>query len=81
MADLDDDDRQERIRILHDIEHYETELARIGLPRTVAQWRERADLLRRVEPLYDVLHGIDQIAWRIRTWNAPPHTDDEQRLG
>ena len=66
---------------MRDIEHHEAELARIGLPRTVAQWRERADLLRGVELLYDALHVIDQVAWRIRTWYTPPHTDDEQRLG
>ena len=78
---MDDEDRQERIRFLRDIEHCEAELARIGLPRTVAQWSERGDLLRRLERLYDALHLTDQMAWRMRTWNAPPHIDEEQRFG
>ena len=77
----DDDDRQERMRLLRDIEHHEAELARIGLPRTVAQWSERGDLLRRLERLYDALHLTDQVAWRTRTWFSPPHTDEAQRFG
>ena len=47
---MDDEDRQERIRILHDIEHCEAELARIGLPRTVAHWSVRGGLLRPPSP-------------------------------
>ena len=77
----DDDDRQERMRLLRDIEHYQAELARFGLPRTFAQWSEREDLLRRLESLYDALHLTDQVAWRTRTWFSPPHTDEAQRFG